>query len=402
VVEFLARPDIKEKHGITKNISQSTARRYLKTLGYRFMAPRKGQYADGHEREDVVWYRDHRFLPAWHEIQDRMHTWTKDNLPEVVTTNGKRVIVWFHDEVIFYAHDRRKKAWYHKDAAPKPYVKGEGASLMIADFVSADFGWLQSPDRGKNARRVMKPGKNRDGYFTSEDITEQANAAMDILTEHYPEYEHIFVYDNAPSHLKRPEGSVTARNMPKYTPKPGTNWGIEVSKRDVNGNLEYNTDGSIKKHKIPMQDSMLTDGTVQPLYFPEGHERAGVFKGMAVILEERGFAGMQKLRAECKNFKCAPPALDCCCRRLLFNQPDFQDVDTILGAACEARSFQLIFLLKFHCELNFIEQCWGYAKRLYRLNPESSREDHLERNALAALDVIRLVSMRWLVLQYLL
>ena len=131
-------------------------------------------------------------------------------------------------------------------------------------------------------------------------------------------------------------------------------------------------------------------------------ERAGVFKGMAVILEERGFADARKLRAECKNFKCAPPALNCCCRRLLFNQQDFQDVNTILGAACEARGFQVIFLPKFHCELNFIEQCWGYAKRLYWLNPESSREDHLKRNALAALNAIPLMSMQWLVLQYIL
>jgi transposase len=78
----------------------------------------------------------------------------------------------------------------------------------------------------------------------------------------------------------------------------------------------------------------------------------------------------------------------------MFNQPDFAHVDTILEATCNARGFKVIFLPKFHCELNFIEQCWGYAKRIYRLNPESSREDHLERNALAALDAIPLETMR--------
>jgi hypothetical protein len=115
---------------------------------------------------------------------------------------GQHVIVWFHDETIFYTHNRRKKAWYHKDALAKPYVKGEGTSLMIADFISADFSWLQSPDGTRNVQRVMKPGKNRDGYFTNDDIDEQAHAAIDILTEFYPKFDHVFIYNNAPSHLK--------------------------------------------------------------------------------------------------------------------------------------------------------------------------------------------------------
>ena len=40
-----------------------------------------------------------------------------------------------------------------------------------------------------------------------------------------------------------------------------------------------------------------------------------------------------------------------------------------------------------------IEQCWGYAKNIYWLNSSSSREDQLEKNALAAVDAVPLVSM---------
>ena len=44
-----------------------------------------------------------------------------------------------------------------------------------------------------------------------------------------------------------------------------------------------------------------------------------------------------------------------------------------------------MFLSKFHCELNPIEQCWGYAKRKYREMPKSSKEAELESNVVAAL-----------------
>ncbi|KAF8222320.1 hypothetical protein L208DRAFT_1323264 [Tricholoma matsutake] len=151
VVEFLSRPDVKEKHGITKSISERTACRYLNTLGYRWATPKKGQYADSHERADVVWYRDQKFLPQWREIKSQMKTWTKDNLPDYSPETGCRIIAWFHNETIFYAHDRRRKSWCHKDAPAKHYAKGNSASLIVANFVSADFGWLETPD-GRTAQ----------------------------------------------------------------------------------------------------------------------------------------------------------------------------------------------------------------------------------------------------------
>ena len=60
----------------------------------------------------------------------------------------------------------------------------------------------------------------------------------------------------------------------------------------------------------------------------------------------------------------------------------------------KARGHQVNFLPKFHCELNLIEQCWGYAKRLYRLREPSSKEDVLEKNATECLDAIPLITMR--------
>jgi hypothetical protein len=48
LVAFLARPEVKDKHGITKKISVWTAQHYLRALGYRWKEASKGQYSDGH------------------------------------------------------------------------------------------------------------------------------------------------------------------------------------------------------------------------------------------------------------------------------------------------------------------------------------------------------------------
>jgi len=48
----------------------------------------------------------------------------------------------------------------------------------------------------------------------------------------------------------------------------------------------HDGNGNVVKEKIQMTDAQLPKGTPQPLYFPEGHERAGWFKGMAQILVE--------------------------------------------------------------------------------------------------------------------
>ena len=214
---------------------------------------------------------------------------------------------------------------------------------------------------------------------------------MDIIEKHYPNDHHTFVFDNATTHVKRAIDALSARNMPLNPSTEGKNWCVKTPRLDQNGNHIFEN-GKKVMDSVPMAPGTFADGSPQPLYFPEGHEKAGLFKGMKVILQERGISNAQlgNLKRECKGFHCPPGRTDCCIRRLLYTQPDFQDVKSVLETHCAERGFDVLFLPKFHPELNPIEQCWGRAKWRYRQFPPSSKECDLQRNWLDALKSVTL------------
>jgi len=235
---------------------------------------------------------------------------------------------------------------------------------------------------------MFKAGKNRDGYFTNDEILEQANQAMDILDKDYLDDTHVFFYDNAKTHTARRPDALSAKHMTVKPPKDAAS-NFLCSVKDSDGAM----------HKIPMQDGRFLDDTPQSLYFPIGHPQAGLFKGMRIIIQERIDHGSHlpdptKLLAQCQKFKCAPGQTNCCCCRILFNEPDFVRQKSKLKELVESRGYRMIFYPKFHCEVSFIEQCWGFAKRVYREFPASSAEADLERNVILALNAVPLDSMR--------
>jgi transposase len=69
---------------------------------------------------------------------------------------------------------------------------------------------------------------------------------------------------------------------------------------------------------------------------------------------------------------------------VLWKQPDFTEVESLLEIECKARRFKVVFLPKFHCELNFIEMCWGYAKRLYRQKPVCGKTERSTKARVSA------------------
>jgi hypothetical protein len=89
-----------------RDISHSTAKRWMHKLGYRWTFQPGGQYVDGHERADVVNYRQNVFLPAMAEVESKIRAW-KDGTHEEFKPwphdvgprpFQDRTVIWFHYE----------------------------------------------------------------------------------------------------------------------------------------------------------------------------------------------------------------------------------------------------------------------------------------------------------------
>ncbi|KIO20185.1 hypothetical protein M407DRAFT_30144 [Tulasnella calospora MUT 4182] len=198
-------------------------------MSYCYQKEKNGQYKDRHEQEDVVKYRQEVFLPLVEKLERRMylHECEGKIIQEPALTPGKVPLYeWKHDESTFYANDCHCTRWVHKSESPTPIHKGEGASIRVADFVSPEFGWCHSSDGNCSTRVLFKAGKNRDGYFTAEDVQAQTHLMLDIFEEQFPNSSTIAVlsFDNAPSHQHRSQDALSAHKMPKNTPKKPKNW----------------------------------------------------------------------------------------------------------------------------------------------------------------------------------
>ncbi|KZT56485.1 hypothetical protein CALCODRAFT_435718, partial [Calocera cornea HHB12733] len=143
--------------------------RWMRREGFRYMSYKKAVYLDGHERPDVVEYRQNVFLPTMAEFQPRMREWMPGNVHEEIVKNpahGRPLVKVVHDESTFTAHDGEVKSWV-LDNQFKLRKKGAGRGLHRSDFLCSSVGWLHE------AGQQIEYGKNHDGYWTGEMLCNQ-------------------------------------------------------------------------------------------------------------------------------------------------------------------------------------------------------------------------------------
>lgn len=320
------------------SISESTAIRWMHHLGMDYIRYSKGLYIDGHERPDVIAYRD-AFLERMAEHSEYFFRYEGEDMdtvisPDLQSGQRPRVLVT-HDESCFSSHDGKSTIWMDVNDRPlRP--KGQGRSIMVSEFLCECHGAMklnneqraQYPDTPFETCTIILPGKQQDGYWTTANLIQQVRTkAMPIFKILHPGCDGLFLFDNSQNHRSLPPDALRASALNlsdggKNVQKQRSGWFID--------------DNGIR--------------VTQTMQRPDG-----VQKGVRTILKERGLWTIALTLPEA--------------RELLGQQPDFLSQKSWLQETLDSDdSFLLDFYPKFHCEFNFIELYWGAAKAYARRN----------------------------------
>ncbi|ORU94723.1 MAG: hypothetical protein A6F71_09525 [Cycloclasticus sp. symbiont of Poecilosclerida sp. M] len=258
------------KESWNADVCTSTASEWLHELGFSYKQFSKGVYFDGHERPDVVEDRK-KYLATLSSYESRM---LMSHSPHPDPSSARPIIRVFHDESTFYSNVDQSFHW--SDGTGQVLKqKSLGQAIMVSDLLEEVGGLLEF--EGEQARLLLE--HQSQGYFTNEMLIVQVHEAIDIFENKYPGAQGIWIFDNAPSHMKRPDDALNPDHM----------------------NVK---DGG----KQPFMMDTWWDGEVQTMTLEDGRQ-----KGMKTVLEERGVNthGMNadKLREELKLFEVLFPYL---------------------------------------------------------------------------------------------
>jgi len=139
----------------------------------------------------------------------------------ILEPNEKEIVLVTHDESVFYSNDGKRGVWAKSGELPLR-KKGNGRSIMISEFLTEEYGRLklnsqqhqENPSIAEEARIYLRPGKDRDGYWTSEDLVEQVKTkAIPIFETVFPNCIALFAFDNSSNHAAYGSDALVANRM---------------------------------------------------------------------------------------------------------------------------------------------------------------------------------------------
>ena len=142
-------------------------------------------YFDGHEREDVIEYRQiwaKRMMGYLELSQQYDPNDVSVEVPLVLPVGQKQHVLVTHDESTFYANDYQKQAWLENDES-YCLPKSQGRSIMISEFHCKCHGTMRATIDNKimTSRKIFYPGAASEVYWTSSHMLEQLQDVLVIF-----------------------------------------------------------------------------------------------------------------------------------------------------------------------------------------------------------------------------
>ncbi|PVH67303.1 hypothetical protein DL98DRAFT_603364, partial [Cadophora sp. DSE1049] len=199
--------------------AKKTTYKWLNRLGFYATEEKKGVYIDGHERADVIEYRQIEFLPQIAQYQALSTNYEEDanGVLQPITPDlplgEKEHVIYYHDESCFHAKEYSKRIWLDENQQKMP-LKSKGGLIHCSDFISLE-GRLVIGLR--DARQIIYPGgPNKTPYWDTVDTKQllaQVASAIDIFEEKHPNKVAVFVFDQSSAHASKGDGALNAFAM---------------------------------------------------------------------------------------------------------------------------------------------------------------------------------------------
>ena len=158
VLKFIGDEIVPSILGVTGNVCETTLVNYLYEWGYSYRKNKKTIFFDGHERHDVVEYRE-KWSKRMVEYMERSEFYEGEFQVEVMEPvlepGVKKIVFVTHDESTFYANDGKRNFWLLEG---ENYIrkKGQGSPIMISEFQCPCHGTMKYG--GRTSRVLFKAG----------------------------------------------------------------------------------------------------------------------------------------------------------------------------------------------------------------------------------------------------
>ena len=289
--------------------------------GFQYTTHKKGLYYNGHNRPNVVAYRQNIFIPFLKSMEHRLIRYMPENIDkemQLVPRNyvERRLVLCAHDEMTAQANDARSKSWVYEDNHPLR-KKGVGRGIHKSDVICSTVGWLEE------ASQTLEYGKNYEGYWTGQLFVAQLKNKIIPAFEkaHGAGYQALFFIDNSQGHSAYAEDALIATHM---NVNPG---GKQPLMR---------RGGFYLNEQKYMQDMVF--GNDHPSY-------PNSAKGIKQFLQERELY-CPDLHGKCNKCDADSDAI-CCNKRILESQEDFKAQKSLVEEVIKAAGHLCILLPKF-------------------------------------------------------